>query len=312
MIPLVCDCDHIDFVTRLRQTRVVDHLGELKCKFENGTHVTLTQLTEMNQYLNDRCGNLICNCDHEAFDAWIHDTHLKFKKRDFTCKYPNGTKVNLKANPKLLGTIEQKCIAAAVLAACVTGFVFLNLALSFAAYVWHSRWRLRYLLIMGRRNINPYHPLEECHIDLKYDVYISYERDSELADNTTLHEFVTRKIYPELQRHGFKVLIRDEFEPGMGLYNVISQALRRCKKLIALISKDHCRDFLNVFEFNTAVLEGIHTKRQVIVPIAVDRIGRRDLQADVYAFLSARPVPYSTTNLSDAAFIEFLYNGITS
>ena len=47
-----------------------------------------------------------------------------------------------------------------------------------------------------------------------------------------------------------------------------------------------------------------------MVPIAVDRIGRRDLHADVYAFLSSRPVPYYTTNLSDAAFIEFLYNAI--
>ena len=181
--PLLCNCDHIDFVSFLRQTRAVDLLGELKCKFENGTHVSLSQVTEIYQYLTVRCGKLICDCDRDAFDAWIHDTHIAFEKHDFTCKYPNGTKVNLRANPELLDIIEQKCIKTFVLIGCVTGFAFLNLALGFAAYVWFSRWRFRYLLTMGRRNINPYHPLEECHIDLEYDVYISYERDSELADN---------------------------------------------------------------------------------------------------------------------------------
>ena len=163
---------------------------------------------------------------------------------------------------------------------------------------------------MGRRNINPYHPLEECHIELEYDVYISYEGDSELTPNKTLHEFVTQTIYPELKRRGFKVLIREEFQPGIGLYNSISHALRRCKKVIALISKDYCKNYWNVFEFNTAVLEGIYTKRQVMLAVAVDRLVPRDLSADVYAFLSSRPVPYYTRNLTDEAFNDFLYDGI--
>ena len=34
-----------------------------------------------------------------------------------------------------------------------------------------------------------------------------------------------------------------------------------------LLSNDYCVDFWNVFEFNVEAMEGIHTKRQVIIPV---------------------------------------------
>ena len=34
-----------------------------------------------------------------------------------------------------------------------------------------------------------------------------------------------------------------------------------------LLSNDYCVDFWNVFEFNVADMEGIYTKRQVIIPV---------------------------------------------
>ena len=65
-------------------------------------------------------------------------------------------------------------------------------------------------------------------------------------------------------------MIRDEFEPGVGLYNATYQTLRRCKKVVSLISKDYCKDYWNVFDVNVAVLKGIYTKRQVIIPVALE------------------------------------------
>ena len=36
-----------------------------------------------------------------------------------------------------------------------------------------------------------------------------------------------------------------------------------------LLSNDYCMDFWNVFEFNVADMEGIYTKRQVIIPLTL-------------------------------------------
>ena len=168
----------------------------------------------------------------------------------------------------------------------------LNIVLGLLSQLWYRRWKLRYLLAVGRKTVTPYHPIEEMDIELGYDVYISYERDFDLTTDETLHEFVAQNLYPELQRRGLKVLIRDEFEPGVGLYNAISQALRRCKKVVSLISKDYCKDYWNVFEFNVAVLEGIYTKRQVIIPVALENVERDDLHIEIYAYLNPGSVPF--------------------
>ena len=167
---------------------------------------------------------------------------------------------------------------------CIVGFLFLNIVLGLLSQLWHRLWKIRYLLAIGRKTVTPYHPIEESEIELEYDVYISYERDFELTCDQTLHEFVAQKLYPELQQIGLKVLIRDEFEPGVGLYNAISQALRRCKKVVSLISKDYCKDYWNVFEFNVAVLEGIYTKRQVIIPVALENDESDDLHTEIIYF----------------------------
>ena len=41
-----------------------------------------------------------------------------------------------------------------------------------------------------------------------------------------------------------------------------------------LLSNDYCMDFWNVFEFNVADMEGIYTKRQVIIPLTLVKMER--------------------------------------
>ena len=89
------------------------------------TPVLLSEVIEIFDYLEVHCGRLSYDCDRNAFDVWLRDTHIEFQMRDFSCKYPNGTDVNRKGNPELLELVEQKCIV--VLAGCVTGFVILIL-----------------------------------------------------------------------------------------------------------------------------------------------------------------------------------------
>ena len=193
---------------------------------------------------------------------------------------------------------------------CVATFVMLHLILGILYAIWHRHWKIRYLLAVGRKTVYPFHPIEDCQIELEYDVYISYERDHDVTRDRTLHQLVAQVIYPALQRRGYRVVIRDELEPGSGLYHSISHTLRRCKKVAALVTRDYCRDYWNVFEFNISVLEGIYTKRQVIKPVAFEQIGREDVHDEIFAFLRAGEIGHHTANVTDEMLVDYLCDKI--
>ena len=46
-----------------------------------------------------------------------------------------------------------------------------------------------------------------------------------------------------------------------------SEILNSGTTLIVLLSNVYCVDFWNVFEFNAAAMQGIYTKRPVIIPV---------------------------------------------
>ena len=267
----------------------------------------LDKSAERSKLVVNLSGNqLVCDCERIDFVAWLRYSNAIYQKDKLTCTMQLNKTYSLSKVVELHKKLKAECIAPEVLKGCISGFLVLNIVLGLCSVIWHRRWKIRYLLAVGRKNISPYHPIEECEIDLEYDVYISYERDYDLTRNETLHDFVAQKLYPELIRRGFKVLIREELEPGVGLYNAISQALRRCRKVISLVSKDYCRDYWNVFEFNVAVLEGIYTKRQVIIPVALENVEREDLHTEIYAYLRSGSVSYFSRNLRDEDLFDFL------
>ena len=250
---------------------------------------------------------LVCDCERLYFVHWLRYNSAIHQKDQLTCQLTtSNTTYSISKIAELHDKLKVECIAKDVLKGCIVGFLVLNIVLGLLSQLWHKHWKIRYLLAIGRKTVTPYHPIEESEIELEYDVYISYERDFDLTSDQTLHEFVAQKLYPELQRRGLKVLIRDEFEPGIGLYNAISQALRRCKKVVSLISKDYCKDYWNVFEFNVAVLEGIYTKRQVIIPVALENMERDDLHTEIYAYLRSGSVSYFSRNVRNEDLFEFL------
>ena len=264
----------------------------------------LAKETDITIYLREN--RLICDCKRTYFVSWLKGTTVVFQKNNLKCNFENGTEMSLAKVSKILYLLETQCIMLEVTLSCVGGFVVLNLLGFLMSQLWHNRWKLNYLMSFAKRTINPYHPLDESQIVLEYDVYISYDRDFDLTNNETLHDFVAQKLHPALKQKGFRVLIREELDVGMRLYEVISKALRKSEKVLVLLSNDYCKDYWNVFEFNTAAMEGIYTKRQVIIPVAFENISLAGLHEEVRAFLSSGSVPAYTNKISERAFIEYL------
>ena len=250
--------------------------------------------------INLQNNSLLCNCDHRDFVDWLRYSNTIIDKNKVVCKYRNDSLMSLRHIAYIHNSLEGGCIARVVLISCTSLFIGLTLFGSLVAIIHYQRWNyyyqhlnFNYLLGIGRRNINPYHPLEDNCINMTYDVYISYDVDFTISENETLHNFVTQTLYPAIVSRGFKVLIREELDPGSRLYDKLTSNLRRTELVIVLLTKDYCKDYWNVFEFNMAVMEGIYTRRRVIVPVLLDIIlNKEDLHEDVYTYLKNYSVPY--------------------
>ena len=242
--------------------------------------------------------SLLCRCRELGFVTWLHATKTISNKGELNYTFENGTGISLERISGVQYLLESKCIMTEVTTGCIAMFCLLNLIRGMLAYIWHNRHKLRYLLLFGRRTLNPYHPNEYCEIQMEY-VYTSYEGEFYITRNVTLRDFVIQKLLPGLERRGIRVLIREEQDAGSNLYQVITQAVRRSKKLIVLLSRAYSQDMWNVFEFNQAVMEGIYTSRQVAIPVTFETIGREHAKEELYAFMKMEPIYRYLPKLSD-------------
>ena len=256
--------------------------------------------------------DLRCDCRRLSFVKWLSTTNVVYNIAELMCKYENETQVSLRHRVKIYQQLKDECIYVTVTVSCVIYFIVLLIGGSVVAVLLHKRWKEQYLSVFGRRSVNPYHPLEECQIELEYDIYISYERDHDISANKSMHDFVTKELYPWLKQKGFKVLIRDELHAGRKLYSEISEALRKTRNVVVLLSNDYCADFWNVFEFNVAAMEGIYTKRQVIIPITFEILKPELFHEEINAFLKSGPLPRYTLNTKFSVLADFLLEQLAS
>ena len=280
------------------------HLSNNVILYASSQFTTGIKSNDLQIYLDDN--KLLCNCARSSFAQWLSTTNAVYNITGLMCKYENGTQVSLRHRTAIYQLLKDECIYVIVTVTCVLAFIFLLIGGVCVAILLHKRWKEQYLSVFGRRSVNPYHPLEECQIDLEYDIYISYERDHDITAHETMHDFVTKKLYPWLKRRGFKVLIRDELYAGRKLYSEISEALRKTRHVIVLLSNDYCVDFWNVFEFNSAAMEGIYTKRQVIIPVTFEILKPEFFHEEINAFVKSGPLPRCTPNTDFNELTDYL------
>ena len=264
--------------------------------------------TNLTVYLN--FNPLVCNCKHFCFIAWLIASKVISNKNQLNCTFENGTQISVGRLSQTYDSLKNKCIMPGVVMGCSVIFCGLNLVYGGVAIIWFYRQKLKYLVLFGKRTLNPYHPIEDNEIQMEYDVYISYEGDFNVTQDMTLRDFVIYKISPALERRGIRVMIREELDPGTRLYETITQTVRHSNKVLVLLTNDYCSDMWNVFEFNQAIMEGIYTNRQIAIPVLFETLQHCKVKEELRAFLQMEPVHRYSVELSDKAFINFLYEKI--
>ena len=268
----------------------------------------VSRKTNLTLYLS--INPLVCNCKQFDFVAWLVATQVIWNKKKLNCTFENGTRINLGQITHAHHILKSKCMMLDVTISCIVIFWGSNIILGGLTYIWHNSQKLRYLVSFGKRTLNPYHPVEEHDIEMEYDVYISYEGDFYVTRDMTLRDFVIYAILPGLQQRRLNVMIREELDSGRNLYEVITYTVRRSKKVVAFLTNGYCQDIWNVFEFNQAVMEGIYTNRQVAIPVLFESLKVEKVKEEIREFLQMEPVHKYSPELSDRAFIDFLYERI--
>ena len=166
----------------------------------------VSRKTNLTIYLN--INPLVCNCKQLDFVIWLVATQVISNKHKLNCTFENGTRISLGKMSHVPGIMKYKCTMLDVTIGCIVIFCGLNIILGGLAYILHNRKKLRYLVLFGRRTLNPYHPIEEIEIQMEYDVYISYEGDFYVTREKTLRDFVIYTLLPGLEQRGVRVMIR--------------------------------------------------------------------------------------------------------
>lgn len=248
-------------------------------------------------------GNHIpCSCQESDIVRWLSKTQANVSERnELQCAYENKTLIPLGNIGAVLQHLSYNCSSWIVITSSIVGFVVIFLISLLCVVLYRKRWQLRYLYQVSRTTLNPYHPLEEDSVLLETDVYISYDMDFLLAGETTMHDFVTRVVLPNLEAHHFTVRIRENLLPGSHIGREITNCLRSCKKMVVIVTEGFCMDYWNTYEFNMAVMEGIYTKRNIVVPVIIGDLQAvgHTLNSEISSFLRAKLAQNEMINISN-------------
>ncbi|KAL4241120.1 toll-like receptor 4 [Mactra antiquata] len=268
--------------------------------------MTLDQIaTDNDMYLDLSDNIMLCQCEYIDFITWLATTRVIILGRnDLKCRYSNNTIVNLANIDEIVYLLKYECSALTVVITCVSFFV-ISTTLSFSfAVIYQKRWQFRYLYYMGRNNLNLYHPLEETEIEVDTDVYISFETHFQLTENVDLHTFIRDTLYPRLTADRFNVKIRDDLLGNLPFFKVIPTVIRKSRRVVVFLTLDYLNDYWNVFEFHMAVLEGIYTKRNILLPIMVGDSLNIDKFPEIYTCIQAKIEVHDFMSISKDMYVS--------
>lgn len=214
-----------------------------------------------------------CSCKKYEIIRWLSQSKTQVSPKTLSkCKFENDTVLNVTSVDEIIALLKLECDvwqAASWYILCTFAILVL---LSFTRCLYHQLWELKYLYYIGRKVLNPYHPIENNYVSLDLDVYISYDSAAFVTDGVTVHNVVVDYILPHLNNKEFSVKVREDITPGRRLSKEICDIIRTCKKTVVLLTPGYCSDYWNTFEFNISVLEGIYTRRMVTIPVIVGKI----------------------------------------
>ena len=246
--------------------------------------IGLNQILKLNLARN----RLLCNCETQPFLKWLMITQIQIIEFDsYYCSLSNGSLGFLNTSSEILEHLHSECRS--YLHVSIGGSAGGTFLLSFLVFylTYKNRWKLRYMYYMAKIKLDlpkKFSDSKQCQgQEFAFDAFVSY------ADGD--RHFVIDDMIKHLEdTPGLRLMIRDrDYEIGEAIAVNILRSIHYSRKTVFLLSHRFLRNKWCNFELNMALMESVHTKREVILLIFLETIPPNKLPLTITSLLRGCP-----------------------
>ncbi|KAK7097917.1 toll-like receptor 4 [Littorina saxatilis] len=242
-------------------------------------HVAKTYNVTINMTFNP----ISCICQNIDFLEWARESMVNFGSDSYYwCQRRDGS---LKAMENIFDTIkelEYTCtnFAGAFVGASACCVVVGTLLLGALAY--RFRWKLRYLYYASRLGLKrSRQQQQQRQQQFRYDAFVSFATEDQ--------DFVMGELKSRLEdEQGLQLCIHTrDFMPGQYIASNIVDSVQRSRRTLVVVSRalldsDWCH-----YELQMALMESVHTGRDVLLFLLYQHVPAHELPRDMLANLQA-------------------------
>lgn len=241
---------------------------------------------------------ILCTCENLEFLEWlVVSKAFSGNFSNYDCINPDSSRLSVKNGyNETLNVLRRHCIDHEVMFLWVAVSTLVVFCILLGLVIYRFRWKLRYfyyaayVLYVKRGG-----KTDSDHF--KYDTFVSYDHKDEL--------FVREKLSPELHKRGLKLCIHErDFTAGEYIASNIVNAICNSRRTLVVLTKHMIASYWCSYEIQMANMESVHTGRQVLVFLLmekiVDNIGtelRYNISNNTYMAYPDKPVDTVTMDL---------------
>ncbi|XP_046583558.1 toll-like receptor 2 [Haliotis rubra] len=236
----------------------------------------------------------VCNCDLFWLKYWLLSETTKFSNHlsKYTCSNVPFQGKNLVDITSINGSDCSETRKRFSIVYCIVGTVLI--CLCFFGLGYRFRWNIRYCCLTYKSSASESIPL------LRNDVYILYSDEDYL--------WVRYEALDKLENEGKqKVCFRQrDFNPKKYVVDNVVTNLRRCRKVIAVLSNSFFKDRASQFEMSL-VRKRLERHKEILVLVLLEDIENRYMSHSVNRMMQAcLTIKWSEMNDERDAFWEQL------
>ncbi|XP_063422187.1 toll-like receptor 4 [Mytilus trossulus] len=219
-----------------------------------------------NLTMNLENNKLNCDCQNPDILKWFIENHIHFVNfYNYKCKFKNGSRVFLNRASELFSELSNSCKSLQITIYSVTASLLFTLLLSMIAIIYYNKRKLKHLISLFSRHVQPYEVLDH---DGEFVVYLSYsDRSSEVVSRVEEH----------LEKMDISCFGKHKIEYGQPEVPGLTSGLGQSDCIVCFLTQDYLEDGLCVQEFRFGIHKGYETGRQILILILLEDIDETNL-----------------------------------
>ncbi|CAL1540792.1 unnamed protein product [Lymnaea stagnalis] len=249
--------------------------------------------------------SILCECVNLEFLLWMTGSRaFDDRFQGYLCVKEDSSIMPITDGyNSTLDELEHACTSHVTIFFFVGAGTVVMFIVILGGIIYRFRWKIRYLYYAAY--------LQYKRLDRKrdtgfqYDAFVSYDHSDE--------EFVVRTLCSELESRKLKLCIHGrDFKAGDYIASNVVKSVCSSRKTVVVLTRNMIKSYWCGYEIQMANMESIHTGRQVLVFLLMEKIPASDLGVELlYNIRNNTYVPYPENQL-DAGSLNRLWDKLAN